>query len=89
MFVNLCRGFGDSKFIPNVPVAKMELLAGEVFSGDELAFYKRHCINPMMDYSDKVRSLGFPDNGITTYWSANCKEEDGKFVTEFLNSKVG
>ncbi|OQR77211.1 dipeptidyl peptidase 3-like [Tropilaelaps mercedesae] len=81
------RGFGDSKFIPNVPIEKLNSVATEALSADELQFFTKHCIEPMMDYREKVRSLGFPDHGLTTYWSANCNEEDAKFVTEFLNSQ--
>ncbi|XP_022709014.1 dipeptidyl peptidase 3-like isoform X3 [Varroa jacobsoni] len=81
------RGFGDTKFVPNVSIDKFTSVAKEVLSSDELPFFTKHCIEQLYDYESRVRSLGFPPASITTYWSANCNENDAKFVTEFLNSK--
>lgn len=80
------RGFGDTKFVPNVPSEKLTTVAKEVF-GVDFEFFNRHCILPMIDYTDNVRTLGFPPQSITNYWSANCVEKDSEIVTEFLNYK--
>ena len=82
-------GFGDDKFIPDIPRSKLEVVAKEVLGGEEFAFYVEHCFPRMFEYCSEVRQLGlFPPKGITTYFSANCTEEDGRLVTAFLASKV-
>lgn len=80
------RGFGDTKFVPEVPQEKLKSLLEPLF-GAEADFYLEHCLKPMMDYESAVRILGFPPHGITTYWSANCDEGDVKVVAEFLKEK--
>lgn len=83
------RGFGDDKFVPEVSREKLAAVAEDVLGKDELDFYAEHCFPRMFEYCNEVRQLGvFPPRGITTYFSANCTEEDGKLVTAFLISKV-
>jgi len=84
---HFCRGFGDSKFVPNLDVEKFRSISRKVLA-NEFDFFEKHCIKPMFDYSSQLRNLGFPPRGITTYFSANCDESDSKIVTEYLNHKV-
>lgn len=80
------RGFGDTKFLPDVPVEKVETLLAATFP-EEPDFWAKHCLKPMFNYVKLVRNLGFPPQGITTYWSANCDESDAAIVAEYLTEK--
>ena len=80
------RGFGDSKFLPDVPKDKVEALLAATFP-EEQDFWAKHCLKPMFNYEKLVRNLGFPPQGITTYWSSNCDESDAAIVAEYLTEK--
>ncbi|XP_053575996.1 dipeptidyl peptidase 3 [Bombina bombina] len=85
------KSFGDTKFVPNVPKEKLEKLirASEVFTQDpegietlwKLAGDRMYSLEPT------ERQLGLGDNGITTYFSANCTLEDAQLAQRFLDSK--
>lgn len=36
---------------------------------------------------DKLKSLGFPNSGVTTYFSSNCTEADADLVNDFMQHK--
>ncbi|XP_003740022.1 dipeptidyl peptidase 3, partial [Galendromus occidentalis] len=80
------RDFGDTKFLPEVPMNKMQTVLRSLFPEDQ-DFWAEHCLEPMYDYKESVRNLGFPPHGINSYWSSNCNETDAAIVTQYLTEK--
>ncbi|GFT41757.1 dipeptidyl peptidase 3 [Nephila pilipes] len=85
------RGFGDTKFIPDLEKEKfVQLLRaskyGELFPQEMECFLSR-CLESIYSLDDKKRQLGFPHTGTTTYLSKNFTPEDNDIVTDFLKKK--
>ncbi|XP_014219104.1 dipeptidyl peptidase 3 [Copidosoma floridanum] len=82
------KDFGDSKIIPNLPKEKFEQLikGSKAYKDDEasLKFLWDKIKDALYNLEGKVKSLGLGSKGITTYFSANCTEEDAKLVNEFM-----
>ncbi|GLV40147.1 Dipeptidyl aminopeptidase III [Carabus blaptoides fortunei] len=79
------KGFGDTKFVPNIDVDKMDALVIEGnFCAKELW---EKCRKPMFSLDEREKSLGMNDKGITTYFSANCTMEDSEMVNKWLKTK--
>ncbi|XP_039283071.1 dipeptidyl peptidase 3 isoform X1 [Nilaparvata lugens] len=82
------KGFGDTKFLPNLPIEKFEAI---IKSSPKYRLQPVHidtlwnaCKNYVYSLTEREKSLGFSESGITTYFSSNCTEEDGKLITDFL-----
>ena len=86
------RGFGDSKFVPNLPKAKLEALlkASEAYKQDSafIDFVWRNVETRLFGLEVNQLSLGFSPKGTTTYWSSGMTEEDAKIVKKFLEANV-
>jgi len=84
------KGFGDSKIIPGLPLEKLEEVVkiSDVYSKQPKLFQDLwdSCKVAMYSLSDKDKSLGFWDKGVTTYFSSNCTIEDSKIVNAYLKS---
>jgi len=85
------KSFGDSKFIPALePDAFYTFLTG---AADELLKKKidqlwEECADRMYSLTPRQRQLGLgSDKGISTYFTANCDEEDAKLANAFLDSQ--
>lgn len=82
---------GDTKFVPNLNAEQFDVIVKASRA------YKLHtdAINklwskskkPIFDLTDRTKSLGLGDNGITTYFSDNCTQEDSDCVNEWLKLK--
>ncbi|OXU25304.1 hypothetical protein TSAR_002130 [Trichomalopsis sarcophagae] len=85
------KSFGDSKIIPNLPKDKFETIVKNSKAYKEDASSLQSLWDKVKDaaYSldGKVKSLGLGDKGITTYFSANCTEDDAALVNEYMQAK--
>lgn len=85
------KGFGDTKFIPNLSKEKFVKLfkASKAYSlhKDEMKKLLTNCCDAVFSIEDKEKQLGFPNLGVTSYFSRNCTEEDSNIVKQFLKTK--
>ncbi|CAL1276519.1 unnamed protein product [Larinioides sclopetarius] len=85
------RGIGNSKFIPNLPEEKFRnLLLASRFAKEDpgrLARLLSNSIESIYSLKDNLCRLGFPPNGITTYFSKNVSQEDEERVKNFMKEK--
>lgn len=85
------EGMGDSKFVPNLEVDKYEVIikASQAYKSqpDVIDRLWSKCKTPIFYLSDRTKSLGLADKGITTYFSDNCTQEDSDRVNEWLKTK--
>ena len=83
------RGVGDIKFVPNLPKDKLEsmLVNSEAFKRDkELAAIWNQIKDKVYSLNKNELALGLPPNGVTTFYSKNCTEEDAKVSKQFMES---
>ncbi|KAM8940170.1 dipeptidyl peptidase 3 isoform 2-T2 [Pelodytes ibericus] len=85
------KSFGDTKFVPNLPKGKLEKLlwASEAFAKDTegVEALWKSVGDRMYSLEAREHQLGLGDDGITTYFSANCTIEDAELAQRFLDSK--
>ncbi|XP_076354042.1 dipeptidyl peptidase 3 [Tachypleus tridentatus] len=85
------RGFGDSKFIPNLPKEKLEKLikssSASKSEPDVINFLWEKCSEKMYSLKDQEKHLGFADKGTTTYFSKTCRQEDADLLSKFFKEK--
>ncbi|KAF8771744.1 Dipeptidyl peptidase 3 like protein [Argiope bruennichi] len=85
------KGFGDTKFIPDLEKEKFEkIIRASKFAEcqpQDVEILLSRCLESIYSLQDKERQLGFPYVGTTTYLSKNFTEEDNKIVTDFLKKK--
>ncbi|XP_077361575.1 dipeptidyl peptidase 3 [Festucalex cinctus] len=85
------KSFGDSKFVPNLPKDKLDVLvrASRAFEEEpaEMGALWDTCSCLIYSLNDKQKQLGLGDKGITTYFSGNCCLEDAELAQKFLDSK--
>lgn len=81
------RSFGATKFIPEIPKDRFELVLSA--SGSALASEIWAKIGDLTyDYSSSRQVLNFPDKGgVTAYYSSNVTSSDAELVKRFLISK--
>uniref|UniRef100_T1IIF5 dipeptidyl-peptidase III n=1 Tax=Strigamia maritima TaxID=126957 RepID=T1IIF5_STRMM len=93
LFTNMgnYKGFGDTKFIPNISKEKLEnlILSSEAYKKDPktMEMLWSNCSNGIFSLTDHLKQLGLNRNGITTYFSANCTEEDTNFINKFFKKQ--
>lgn len=85
------KGFGDTKFIPNLPKNKFEslVMASAAFEADKQKITNlwNLCADAIFNISDNERHLGLGKKGVTTYFSNNCTMDDATFINGFLKEK--
>ncbi|XP_063801162.1 dipeptidyl peptidase 3 [Pseudophryne corroboree] len=85
------KSFGDTKFVPNIPKEKLEKLvrASEAFAKDPegIEALWKMVETHMYSLEPRERQLGLGDQGISTYFSANCTLEDAELIQRFLDTK--
>lgn len=93
-FISICLrtvGMGDTKFVPNLSAEKFDAIvkASRAYKLQTDAIDKLwlKCKKPIFHLTDRTKSLGLGDNGITTYFSDNCTQEDSDRVNEWLKLK--
>lgn len=81
------KGFGDLKFVPGVEADKLGKLISLSTSANKdkaiLSLWET-CRHAMYSLEGNEKCLGFPPNGTTTYFSANCSESDSNVVQEMM-----
>ncbi|XP_026729416.1 dipeptidyl peptidase 3 isoform X1 [Trichoplusia ni] len=85
------KGFGDTKFIPNLPKSCFELIvtSSKAFEDDPQHMMKlwQQTENFIYSTAPRLTSLGLSDKGVTTYFSCNCTEEDSNLVNDWMKTK--
>lgn len=85
------KGFGDTKFIPNLPMTSFELIvkASKAFKDDNahITTLWQQIQNAIYSTAPRLTSLGLADKGVTTYFSSNCTEEDSNLVNDWMKTK--
>ncbi|CRL05528.1 CLUMA_CG018166, isoform A [Clunio marinus] len=85
------KGFGDTKFIPGLNEANMELIISCSKAYQKNKIEIDHLWNlakkSIYSLSDNIKSLGLKGAGITTYFSSNCSKDDADLVTEWMKTK--
>lgn len=84
-------GMGDTKFVPNLDVEQFEVIvkSSRAYKTETDAISKlwAKLKEPIFYLTDRTKSLGLSDQGITTYFSDNCTQEDSDRVNEWLKLK--
>lgn len=84
-------GMGDTKFVPNLEADQFDVIikSSRAFKTqtDVISKLWDKCKEPIYYLTDRTKSLGLYDKGITTYFSDNCTPEDSDRVNEWLKLK--
>ena len=80
------KSFGDTKFVPGLPVHRLELLlTAGMAPADTVGGLWAACAERMYSLPPRQRQLGLgASQGVTTYFSANCDEADAAIGAKFL-----
>jgi len=84
------KGFGDSKFIPDLEVEQFEKIvfcSKAVEENAELKDVWFRIKAPMYSLSNRDKQLGLGSKGVTKYFSANCDDADADRVNDFFKYK--
>ena len=85
------KGFGDSKFVPNLTVEALDTLvkASEAYKADQgvVGGLWEEVKGPMYSLNDQEKQLGLGKKGITKYFTPNCDLEDSELVNRFFKTK--
>nr|XP_021200814.2 dipeptidyl peptidase 3 isoform X1 [Helicoverpa armigera] len=86
------KGFGDTKFIPNLPKGSFELIvkASKAYEEDPQHIMKlwQQASNFIYSIAPRLTRLGLCDKGVTTYFSSNVTEEDSNLVNDWMKTKL-
>lgn len=82
---------GDTKIVPNLEEDKFEaiLKCSRAYqdSADKIESLWSATRGPIFELTEKTKHLGFNDQSITTYFSANCTKADSDTVNEWLKER--
>jgi len=85
------KGFGDSKFVPNLGVDRLEILVKSTQAykdkPEEVEQLWQMVKGPMYSLSDKEKQLGLGEKGVTKYFTPNCDMADSELVNRFMKAK--
>lgn len=85
------KGMGDTKFVPNLDFDKFEAIVkgSQAYQTQkkEIDDLWLKCKTPIYNLTDRTKSLGLAEKGITTYFSDNCTADDSDLVNEWLKHK--
>ncbi|XP_013134369.1 PREDICTED: dipeptidyl peptidase 3 isoform X2 [Papilio polytes] len=85
------KGFGDTKFIPNLSKDAFELIvkSSKAYENDNTHITKlwQKVQSAMYSLTPRLTSLGLASKGVTTYFSSNCTEEDSNLVNDWMKTK--
>lgn len=82
---------GDTKIVPNLSAESFDAVvkASRAYKlhTDTIAELWSKTKKPIFHLTERTKSLGLGENGITTYFSDNCTQEDSDCVNEWLKLK--
>lgn len=82
---------GDTKIVPNLSAEQFDVIvkSSRAFKSqtDIISNLWSKCKKPIFHLTDRTKSLGLCDKGITTYFSDNCTQEDSDRVNDWLKLK--
>lgn len=85
------KSMGDMKIIPNLDVDKFQaiLFSTKAYldNPDKITSLWESVREPIYALTEKTKHLGFNDQFVTTYFSANCSKADSDLVSEWLKEK--
>ena len=85
------KGFGDSKFVPNLEEDRMDLLVKSTKAYKDntemMEALWQSVKEPMFSLTDHQKQLGLGEKGITKYFTPNCGQADSDLVNRFFKSK--
>lgn len=85
------KGFGDSKILPGIDAAKMELIikSSKAYLQEQANIDRLWSqVNiSIFSLNDNNKALGLKGEGITTYFSSNCTKADADLVADWLKTK--
>jgi len=85
------KGFGDSKFVPNLEVDRLEFMikSSKAYrhTPEEVEKLWQMVKGPMYSLTDKEKQLGLGEKGITKYFTPNCETSDSELVNRFMKTK--
>ncbi|XP_050672203.1 dipeptidyl peptidase 3 isoform X2 [Leptidea sinapis] len=85
------KGFGDTKFIPNLSDGSFELIvkSSKAYKNDSTHLSKlwQNTRSTIYSITPRLTSLGLADKGVTTYFSSNCTESDSNLVNDWMKTK--
>ncbi|KAJ1351826.1 hypothetical protein KIN20_007977 [Parelaphostrongylus tenuis] len=84
------RGFGDTKIIPNVDVAKIDAFvrSTEIAKSSHSFICTWEAVKPLISSLDcRQLRLGFGNEGVTCYHSENITKEDAEKVGRYLKAR--
>ncbi len=80
------KGFGDSKFVPNVTADKFEAIikSSAAYQADKEGMMElwESVKDKMYSLSEREKQLGLGKKGVTTYFSDNCDQADSDKVNK-------
>ncbi|XP_077293457.1 dipeptidyl peptidase 3 isoform X2 [Arctopsyche grandis] len=82
---------GDTKFIPNIPEDKFKTIvrSSKAYKNnpEHLENLWNLCHRQIYTLTDRLKSLGLGEKGISTYFSENCTMEDANLVAKWMRTK--
>lgn len=85
------KGMGDTKFVPNLDKEKIDAIvkASKAYQAENKTITDlwSKSKEPIYNLTERTKSLGLADHGITTYFSDNCTKEDSDLVNDWLKAK--
>lgn len=85
------KSMGDSKIVPNLTQDQFEAIvnSSKAYQADakKIEYLWNETKGPIFLLDEKTKNLGFNNAAITTYFSANCTEQDSELVNEWLKEK--
>ncbi|KAG5898542.1 hypothetical protein JTB14_012441 [Gonioctena quinquepunctata] len=81
------KGFGDTKFIPNIDQNRLENLLKVSTNWPKLESIWKNLRDALYDLKPGKTCLGYNPEGCTTYLSKNCTPEDNEAVQKWMKSE--
>jgi dipeptidyl-peptidase-3 len=78
--------FGDTKFVPRIPLDKLEAILKSAHNAQEITALWEKCKDRVYSLGVGERELGLDGKGISTYYSPNITRDEIARVQKFMDS---